>query len=138
MNHKKYWQIPANLPIIRRLTSIRTLSVRSTLLYSFAALIILTGIFLFLKYGHSVYAVPWPGELSDWGKRKQLTLVNNTSGNPTLTTGTTYQINLDTQSLGKLNQVMSSCDDVRIFDYPLTAVQVKTLYNENAAVRFGP
>ena len=29
-------------------------------------------------------------------------------------------------------------DDVRIFDYPLTAVQVKTLYNENSAVRFGP
>lgn len=29
-------------------------------------------------------------------------------------------------------------DDVRIYNYPLTAVQIKTLYNEGAAVRFGP
>lgn len=29
-------------------------------------------------------------------------------------------------------------DDVRIYKYPLTAVQVKTLYNENSAVRFAP
>jgi hypothetical protein len=29
-------------------------------------------------------------------------------------------------------------DDVRIYNYPLTDAQVKTVYNENAAVRFGP
>jgi hypothetical protein len=29
-------------------------------------------------------------------------------------------------------------DDVRVYNYALTAPQVQTLYNENAAVRFGP
>jgi hypothetical protein len=28
-------------------------------------------------------------------------------------------------------------DDVRIYNYALTTTQVKTLYNENSAVRFG-
>ena len=29
-------------------------------------------------------------------------------------------------------------DDVRIYNYALTATQVKTLYNEDSAIRFGP
>ena len=29
-------------------------------------------------------------------------------------------------------------DDVRVFNYALTATQIKTLFNENAAIRFGP
>ena len=29
-------------------------------------------------------------------------------------------------------------DDVRIYNYALTPYQIKTLYNENSAVRFGP
>jgi hypothetical protein len=29
-------------------------------------------------------------------------------------------------------------DDVRVYNYPLTPAQIKTVYNENSAVRFGP
>ena len=29
-------------------------------------------------------------------------------------------------------------DDVRVYNYGLSAPQIRTLYNENAAVRFGP
>lgn len=29
-------------------------------------------------------------------------------------------------------------DDVRIYNYELTAAQVKTLYNQDSAVRYGP
>lgn len=29
-------------------------------------------------------------------------------------------------------------DDVRVYNYPLTTAQVKTIYNENSALRFGP
>jgi hypothetical protein len=31
-----------------------------------------------------------------------------------------------------------SIDDVRTYNYALTPTQIKTLYNENSAVRFGP
>jgi len=29
-------------------------------------------------------------------------------------------------------------DDVRVYNYALTTTQIRTLYNENSAVRFGP
>ena len=29
-------------------------------------------------------------------------------------------------------------DDVRVYNYALTPLQIKTVYNENSAVRFGP
>jgi hypothetical protein len=40
-------------------------------------------------------------------------------------------------SLGS-NYFNGQIDDVRIYNYALSATQVKTVYNENAAVRFGP
>jgi hypothetical protein len=39
---------------------------------------------------------------------------------------------------GASNWFNGQIDDVRIYNYALTATQIKTLYNENAAVRFGP
>ncbi len=29
-------------------------------------------------------------------------------------------------------------DDVRVYNYALTQAQIRTVYNENAAIRFGP
>jgi hypothetical protein len=34
--------------------------------------------------------------------------------------------------------LVGDLDDVRIYNYALTATQIRTLYNENSAVRFGP
>jgi hypothetical protein len=36
------------------------------------------------------------------------------------------------------NYVVGSVDDVRIYNYALNQTQIRTLYNENAAIRFGP
>ena len=39
---------------------------------------------------------------------------------------------------GGSNNLDAIIDDVRIYNYALTTAQIRTLYNENAAVRFGP
>jgi hypothetical protein len=38
---------------------------------------------------------------------------------------------------GTYGGLSGQIDDVQIFNYALTAAQVKTLFNENAVVRFG-
>lgn len=51
---------------------------------------------------------------------------------------TTSNILIGARSYTPTNYFNGQIDDARIYNYSLTATQVKTLYNENAAVRFGP
>jgi hypothetical protein len=47
--------------------------------------------------------------------------------------------NLDSFWIGKGDgQFTGQIDDARVYNYPLTSAQIKTLFNENSAVRFGP
>lgn len=93
-----------------------------------ALFVLLAGLVVFLKLYHTVQAVPWPSHMSDWGKRKQITLVNNSG--QTLNQNTTYQINIDTKTLAVGNNVMPSCDDLRVFYQPssTTATELSRSY----------
>jgi hypothetical protein len=51
---------------------------------------------------------------------------------------TTANVRIGTRSYTSTNYFNGLIDDVRIYNYALTSLQVKTLLNENAAVRFGP
>lgn len=51
---------------------------------------------------------------------------------------TTSNIRIGTRSYTSTNYFNGLIDDVRIYNYPLTATQIQTLYNENSALRFGP
>jgi hypothetical protein len=61
----------------------------------------------------------------------------------TVTTAQSLSTATDILTIGTLETADSQffngqIDDVRIYNYALTSYQVKTLYNENSAVRFGP
>ena len=77
------------------------------------AIILGIGLFLFSKLTKQAGAVPWPSHFSEWGKRKQITLVNNSG--QTLNQNTTYQINLDTSNQ---KEFLQSCDDLRVVYQP--------------------
>lgn len=51
---------------------------------------------------------------------------------------TTTALTIGTRSYTATSYITGQIDDVRIYNYALTATQVKTLMNQNAAVRFGP
>ncbi|MCX6789152.1 MAG: LamG domain-containing protein [Candidatus Gribaldobacteria bacterium] len=63
--------------------------------------------------------------------------------NDTAKAGFTTDNPINPIAIGSYNYTSSKyingiIDDVRIYNYALTATQVKTLYNQNSAVRFGP
>ncbi|MDP2918555.1 MAG: LamG-like jellyroll fold domain-containing protein, partial [bacterium] len=45
---------------------------------------------------------------------------------------------LDLARIEGVGYLEGKLDDARLYNYVLTASQIKTLFNENAAVRFGP
>jgi hypothetical protein len=51
---------------------------------------------------------------------------------------TTSNIRIGTRSYTSTSYFNGLIDDVRLYNYVLTQTQIKTLYNENAAIRFGP
>jgi len=59
----------------------------------------------------------------------------NTSAIDNLTPTFDWYIGYNERNNSNFNGLI---DDVKIFNYALTANQVKTVYNEGAAVRFGP
>lgn len=55
-----------------------------------------------------------------------------------VTTGTGITANAIKFALVGSTYYAGQIDDVRVYNYALTGTQVKTLYNENSSVRFGP
>jgi hypothetical protein len=51
---------------------------------------------------------------------------------------TTSNIRIGTRSYTSTSYFNGLIDDVRIYNYVLTAAQIKNLYNENSAIRYGP
>ncbi len=79
---------------------------------------------LWSKLASPVKAVPWPSHMSDWGKRKQITLVNNSG--QTLNPNTTYQVNIDTRGLSNIpNDLQRNCDDLRVVYQPSSTQAVE-------------
>jgi len=53
-------------------------------------------------------------------------------------TDSTEQARLTPLDRARKSSLSNGVDDVKIYNYALTATQVKNLYNEGSAVRFGP
>jgi hypothetical protein len=51
---------------------------------------------------------------------------------------TTANITIGTRAYSATSSFNGQIDDVRIYNYAPTATQIRTLFNENSAVRFGP
>jgi hypothetical protein len=51
---------------------------------------------------------------------------------------TTSNIRIGTRSYTSTSYFNGLIDDVRVYNYVLTPTQIRTVYNENSAVRFGP
>ena len=65
---------------------------------------------------------------------KQENSVNYSGG--ITTSGQSLIIGNDTEAVNRYFN--GQIDDVRVFNYALTPLQIKTLYNENSSIRFGP
>jgi len=92
----------------KRSTKVFKLKIKP-LLASLLLIVFLTG--LFLQYlPREIYSASWPGIMNSYQKRKQLNIVNNSGA--TLSSGTTFQVTVDTSSL--IPHVLASCDDVKI------------------------
>ncbi len=70
------------------------------------------------------------------GKSQGTTTISGTQGAPT----GVMDIGADPPSTagGRGFYFNGQIDDVRVYNYPLTTTQVKLIFNENSAVRFGP
>jgi hypothetical protein len=62
----------------------------------------------------------------------------STSAMGTDTMATTSNIRIGTRSYTSTSYFNGLIDDVRIYNYVLTPAQIRTVYNQNSAVRFGP
>jgi hypothetical protein len=59
-------------------------------------------------------------------------------GNNTANVASTNPVNIGKSSHVSGEEFSGQIDDVRVYNYALTATQIRTVYNEDAAVRFGP
>jgi len=62
--------------------------------------------------------------------------VTSTQGTTTVDLSNSGALNMMWNKLGTDDKTSGQIDDVRIYNYALTAEQVKTLYNNNSAIRF--
>ncbi|OGC47516.1 hypothetical protein A2886_03265 [candidate division WWE3 bacterium RIFCSPHIGHO2_01_FULL_42_13] len=70
--------------------------------------------------------------------------INGRDNGGTVNATPTYTSSKGTLDIGRLMSASSASygagqfDDIRVFNYPLTAAQVRTIYNQGGAVRYGP
>jgi len=62
--------------------------------------------------------------------------VTSTQGTTTVDLSNSGALNMMWNKLGTDDKTSGQIDDVRIYNYALTAEQVKNLYNNNSAIRF--
>jgi len=83
----------------------------------------------------------WSGQVSGGALKAYVngipaTITDNSNGNPGTTTVTAGPFNIGTRNNGT-SPFSGLIDDTRVYNYPLTATQVKTLYNDGTT-RYGP
>jgi len=92
-----------------------------------AILLILTPIiYLGLTKPWQTKAAPWASTATDWQKRKQVSLVNNSG--QTLIATTTYTITVNTKELVDAGYLQADCSDLRVFYQPDANTDSKLAY----------
>ena len=86
----------------------------------------------------TVSATGWTGPTIYVNGKANGTVTASSWNHIVVTTGTGITANAIKLGLAGSTYYSGQLDDVQIFNYALTAVQVKQLYNQNAGIRFGP
>ena len=71
-------------------------------------------------------AAPWATTATDWQKRKQVTLTNNSG--QTLIANTTYTITVNTKELVDAGNLQADCSDLRVYYQPNDQINSKLAY----------
>lgn len=83
-------------------------------------------IYLGLTRPWQTKAAPWATTATDWQKRKQVSLVNNSG--QTLIANTTYTITVNTKELVDAGYLQADCSDLRVYYQPNDQINSKLAY----------